>query len=581
MEKEASRAGSRGILARLFSSDHKVVALYYGLTSLTLLFLAFCIVLVMRWQLAYPGEPVPGFASLFDSEHPFMPEGVMLPGFYNQLAAMHGTLMVFLAVVPLLVGGLGNYLVPLMIGAPNLAFPRLSRFGYWCYALGSIIILSTFFIDVGPPTAGWTAYPPLAIVDISGQTFWLFGLVFVYLSSLILSINIIVTVVQLRAKGMRFMRMPFFVWSQFVTAFLLLLAFPPLAAAAALQLMDRLAGTSFFMPSGLVINGEQLNVSGGGSALLWQHLFWFLAHPEVYVLVLPALGIIAEIYANNARKPLFGYRSMVMAAVFMGFMSFLVWAHHMFLTGMGTGVSTFFQATTLIISIPSIIIATSLVVSLWGGSIRFTVPMIFALAFMPMFALGGFTGLPLALSATNIYLHDTYYVIGHFHYIVAPGTLFAIFAGVYHWFPKITGRRMSTWLGHLHFWPSFLFMNAIFLTMLIQGLGGVNRRLYDGGTTYGHGQDLAILNVVATHSAIALAVVQLPFILNVFYSLVKGGRAGDNPWQATTLEWAASSPPLACGNWSTVPKVYTAPYAYSLPGESTDYHLQNVPEQSS
>ena len=567
-------------MARLFSSDHKVVALYYGLTSLTLLFLAFCIVLVMRWQLAYPGTAVPGFASLFDSDHPFMPEGVMLPGFYNQLAAMHGTLMVFLAVVPLLVGGFGNYLVPLMVGAPNLAFPRLSRFGYGCYAAGTLIILSTFFIDVGPPTAGWTAYPPLAIVDISGQTFWLFGLVFVYLSSLILSINIIVTVVQLRTKGMRFMRMPFFVWSQFVTAFLLLLAFPPLAAAAALQLMDRLAGTSFFMPSGLVINGEQLSVSGGGSALLWQHLFWFLAHPEVYVLILPALGIIAEIFANNARKPLFGYRSMVMAAVFMGFMSFLVWAHHMFLTGMGTGVSTFFQATTLIISIPSIIIATSLVVSLWGGSIRFTVPMIFALAFMPMFALGGFTGLPLALSATNIYLHDTYYVIGHFHYIVAPGTLFAIFAGVYHWFPKITGRRMSTWLGHLHFWPSFLFMNGIFLTMLIQGLGGVNRRLYDGGITYGHGQDLAVLNVVATHSAIALAVVQLPFILNVFYSLVKGTKAGGNPWEATTLEWAASSPPLARGNWPAVPEVYTAPYAYSLPGESSDYHLQNLPEQS-
>ncbi|MCL4691721.1 MAG: cbb3-type cytochrome c oxidase subunit I, partial [Candidatus Hydrogenedentes bacterium] len=413
-----------------------------------------------------------------------------------------------------------------------------------------------------------------------GQTYWLIGIALVYLSSLFLAINIITTVVQLRTEGLTLMRLPFFVWSQLVTAYLLLLAFPPLAAAAVLQLMDRLEGTSFFLPTGLVISGKAMDVSGGGSALLWQHLFWFLAHPEVYVLILPAFGIIAEIIANNTRKPLWGYKGMVGAAIFMGFMSMLVWAHHMFLTGMGTAISTFFQATTLIISIPSIILATSLLVSLWGGSIRFTVPMLFALAFLPMFGIGGLTGLPLALSATNIALHDTYYVIGHFHYVVAPGTLFAIFAGVYYWFPKVTGRKMNDFLGKLHFWPSLLFMNAIFIPMLIQGLGGVSRRLYDGGATYGFGQEVFFLNKAATHSAFALAIVQIPFIVNFFYSLKWGRKVAENPWDATTLEWEASSPPRFAGNFERPVKAYRGPNEYSIPGQGQDFTPQWQPEET-
>jgi cytochrome c oxidase subunit 1 len=340
----------------------------------------------------------------------------------------------------------------------------------------------------GAANSGWTSYPPLSDIATIGQTVWLIGMVFLITSSLLGSVNFITTIIQLRAKGLTFMRLPFFVWAQFVTSFLLLLAFPPLEAAGVLQLMDRLAGTSFFLPSGLVVTGQPLNVSGGGSPLLWQHLFWFLAHPEVYVLILPAMGIVAEVIANNTRKPLWGYKSMVYAAIFLGFMSFIVWAHHMFMTGMGTIISTFFQTTTMIISIPSIIILTALFISLWGGSIRFTTPMLFALAFLPMFGIGGLTGLPLGLSATDIPLHDTYYVIGHFHYVVAPGTIFALFAGIYYWFPKLTGRKMNETLGRIHFVGSFVCMNAIFMPMFIVGLAGVSRRLWDGGAQYAHAQ---------------------------------------------------------------------------------------------
>ena len=289
---------------------------------------------------------------------------------------------------------------------------------------------------------------------------WLIGMIFLITSSLLGAVNFITTTIQLRAKGLTFMRFPFFVWAQFVTAFLLLLAFPPLEAAAVMQLMDRLAGTSFFLPSGLVVSGQVLTNAGGGNPLLWQHLFWFLAHPEVYVLILPAMGIVAEIIANNTRKPLCGYRSMVYSLVFLGFMSFIVWAHHMFMTGMGTTMAAFFQTTTMIISIPSVVILTSLVISLWGGSIRFNTPMLFAVGFLPMFGIGGLTGLPLAFNIADIPLHDTYYVIGHFHYVVAPGTIFGLFAGIYYWFPKATGRKMNETLGKIHFFGTFVCMNV-------------------------------------------------------------------------------------------------------------------------
>jgi len=557
----------------IFATDHKIIGLQYGITGLFFLLFGFCLMLLMRWQLAYPGEPIPWIGKFLGESR--APGGIMLPEFYNELGAMHGTIMVFLGVVPLVFGAFGNYFVPLQIGAPDMAFPKLNMTSYWLFFIGGVVMLASFFLPGGAANSGWTAYPPLADIAPIGQTFWLIGMVFLINSSLLGAINFIATVFQLRAEGMTFMRLPFFVWAQLVTAFLLLLAFPPLEAAGVMQLLDRVAHTSFFLPSGLVVSGEPLPVSGGGSVLLWQHLFWFLGHPEVYVLILPAMGIVAEIIANNIRKPLWGYKSMVYSVIFLGFMSFIVWAHHMYLTGMGTAISAFFQTTTMIISIPSVIILTCLFLSLWGGSIRFNIPMLFALSFLPMFGIGGLTGLPLGLAAPDIHLHDTYYVIAHFHYVVAPGTIFALFAGIYYWFPKVTGRKMSEVLGHIHFWPSLFLMNCIFMPMFVQGLAGVSRRLYDGGQQYAHAQATLPLNEMSSICAWLLGLFQLPFIFNLIWSMLKGKKvASDNPWEATTLEWATPTPP-GHGNFVKVPKVYRGPYEYSVPGAAKDFTPQD------
>ena len=518
-------------------TSHRSVGLLYFATAGAFLVVGFLLMVLMRWQLAWPTSPLPpAMAAIVGTAK--APSGYMAPEFYNQLVGMHGTVMVFLAVVPLLTGAFANYLVPPQIGANVAAFPRLSAASYWIFLAAGLLLMASFFVADGAADSGWTSYPPLAVMATRGQDFWLIGIILLGISAMLNALNVITTVVQLRAPDLSFMRLPVLVWSQFVAALLLLLSCPSLQIAAILQLMDRAAGTSFFLPSGLVVSGIPLQgPSGGGNPLLWQHLFWFLGHPEVYVLILPAIGIVAEIIAVNTSRPLWGYGGMVASVIFVALMSVIVWAHHMFLTGMGTAMSAFFQVTTIIISIPSVVLVTSLMVSLWGSSIRFTTPMLFALAFLPMFGIGGLTGLPLGLAPSDVALHDTWYVVGHFHFLVAPGTLFAIFAGIYHWFPLVTGRSLGRGLGLVHFWGSVIAMTAVFTPMFTLGLRGVNRRLYDAGLQFAIARDTLPIQAHMTWAALALGLVQLAFIINVIVTLRGQREPALNPWHATTLEW--------------------------------------------
>ena len=598
----------------VFSTDHKVIGMQYTVTGLAFLFFGFMLMLLMRWTIAKGGaEPLPtGLGQLMFSifgPNVFVelkgPAGEIIGHTlssqgYNVFGAMHGTIMVFFGIVPIAMAGFGNFVMPLQIGAIDMAFPRLNMASFWCFFVSCIFMIASFFVPGSAAKSGWTNYPPLAgIADLPGSidannnllgvwtnggTLWLLGMVFNITGSLLGSINFITTIVQLRAPGMTWGRLPFFCWAQFITAYLLLLAFPPLESAAVMNLFDRVFGSSFFQPTGLVVTqaataaGIVPHYSGGGSPILWQHLFWFLAHPEVYVLILPGIGMITEIIACNTRKPIWGYKAMVGAVFVLAFLSFIVWAHHMYMTGMGPKVSAFFQTTTIMISVPSVILLTALLLSLWGGSIRFNTPMLFSTAFLPMFGIGGLTGVPLAFNAIDLYMHDTYYVIAHFHYVVAPGTIFAIFAGCYHWYPKATGRFMSETLGKVHFWGSLISINILFFPMFIQGMGGVHRRWWDGGLTYkGTVEAVLGLNWWVSVGAWLLAAVQLVFVFNFFYSIFRGKKVpNDNPWNATTLEWDTPTPPPH-GNFTKPITVYRSAYEYSVPGAEKDFTPQSEP----
>ena len=537
----------------IFSTDHKMIARQYLFLGLFMALVGGFLAYVMRWQLAFPDTAVPGF-------------GFVGPETYNVLVTMHGTTMVFFVAMPILLGAFGNFLIPLMIGARDMAFPRLNMLSFWTLAVGSLILLSSFVVPGGAASAGWTGYPPLSARAIYtgvtwGLNLWLLAHAIEFASFLMGGVNFLTTAITMRAPGMTFFRLPFVIWQQLTAAILFLLSVGPLIAATVMLLMDRIAGTSFFVPS------------GGGDPLLWQHLFWFFGHPEVYVVMLPAVGFVAEVLPVFSRKPLFGYRWIIYSTITAGILSFIVWAHHMFLSGMDPRLAMPFSLTTILISVPFAILVFAMIATLWGGSIQFATPMLYALGFVAMFIVGGLTGIFNGSAPANIQVHATYFVVGHFHYTLLSGIFFGGFAGIYFWFPKMFGRMMNERLGKIHFWLTVIFFNATFFPMHLVGLGGMMRRIANP-LQYEFLQSLQPINVFITISAIGLALAQLVFLLNVGWSLVAGRKAERNPWQATTLEWATPSPPPH-GNFDALPVVYRGPYEYSSPEASEDWLPQN------
>jgi cytochrome c oxidase subunit I len=547
----------------LFSADHKMIAKQFLGLGLFMMVLGGLMALMMRWELAWPESQVPGTRWI---PEPFMTEGHMNPAFYNTLFTMHATIMIFFVIMPILVGCFGNFLIPLMIGARDMAFPVLNMLSFWVGAVSGVIMLAGFFVPGGHAAGGWTAYAPLTAVPEYtgvdwGQNLWCISLIVLGISSLMGSINYITTIINLRAPGMTFFRLPLVIWSLFIVAILLLLALPVLTTALAMLLLDRMAGTSFFLPT------------GGGEPLLWQHLFWFFGHPEVYVLILPAMGVTSDILSVFARKPIFGYRAMAFSMMLIAFLGFIVWGHHMFVSGMNPTLGTGFMISTMVIAVPSAIKTFNWLGTLWGGSIRFTTPMLFALGFVSMFVIGGLSGIFAASTPVDMFIHDTYFIVAHIHYVLFGGSLFALFAGLYYWFPKMFGRMMNETLGKLHFFATFIAYNCTFFPMFILGVGGMMRRIYNP-LQYEFLKPLQPINVFITISAMALGLAQLIIVVNFFWSLFAGKRAERNPWKANTLEWTAPSPPPH-GNFDTVPTVLRGPYEYSSPEVVEDYLPQD------
>ncbi len=545
----------------VFSTDHKMIGRQFLFLGLFMLIIGGTLAMLIRWQLAWPETEVPGLGWV---PEPTMYEGIIPPQTYNMLFTMHATIMIFFVVMPVMVGGFGNFLIPIMVGARDMAFPLLNMLSFWVGAVSGVIMLASFFVIGGAAAGGWTSYTPLAADAVYtgvnwGINLWVLSLFVLAFSSLMGSINYITTIINMRAPGMTYFRMPLSIWSLFITAILLLLALPVLTAALGMLFFDRVFDTNFFLPA-------------GGMPLLWQHLFWFFGHPEVYILVLPAMGVTSDILSVFSRKPIFGYRAMAYSMIAIAFLSWIVWGHHMFLSGMNPLLGTAFMLTTMVIAVPSAIKTFNWLGTLWGGSIRFTVPLLFAIGFVSNFVIGGLSGIFMASTPVDIFIHDTYFIVAHFHYVVA-GIIFAMFAAIYFWFPKMFGRMMSKTWGIVHFIGTYVFFNLTFFPMHFLGVGGHLRRIYNP-MQYEYLEQFGDMNVFITISAFCLAVAQIPFIVNFIGSLFVGEKASENPWEANTLEWSAPSPPPH-GNFAAIPQVYRGPYEYSSPEVREDWLPQD------
>jgi cytochrome c oxidase subunit 1 len=548
----------------VFCQDAKVIAVQYSVTALAIGFIALVLSWLMRLQLGFPDTL-----------------SIISPDQYYQYITMHGMIMVIYLLTALFLGGFGNYLIPLMVGARDMVFPYVNMLSYWVYLLAVLILVASFFVPGGPTGAGWTLYPPQAILSGTPGSDWGIILMLVSLITFIVGftmggLNYVVTVLQSRARGMTLMRMPLTVWGIFTASILALLAFPALFVACVMLLFDRVLGTSFFVPA-IVEMGQHLNYDGG-SPILFQHLFWFFGHPEVYIVAVPAFGIVSDLISTHARRNIFGYRMMVWAIVIIGLLSFVVWAHHMYVSGMDPYFGFFFATTTLIIAVPTAIKVYNWVLTLWRGDIHFTVPMLFALAFIVTFVNGGLTGLFLGNAVIDVPLSDTMFVVAHFHMVMGVAPILVIFGAIYHWYPKITGRMLNDAMGKFHFWVTFLGAYAIFFPIHYLGLMGVPRRYHELGEMAFIPESAEALNAFVSIAAFIVGFAQLVFLFNLIWSLRKGKPAGDNPWRATTLEWQTPETPPGHGNWGKeLPVVYRWAYDYNVPGAEEDFLPQNQP----
>jgi len=561
----------------VFSHDHKMISKQFLITAIIMGLVAVMLSVFFRLQIAWPGESF-GIIDTFMGK--WGDGGVLDRNGYLAIVTIHGTIMVFFVLTGGLSGTFSNLLIPLQIGARDMASGFLNMLSYWFFFTSSTIIIFSLFVEGGAASAGWTIYPPLSALPQAmpgsglGMTLWLVGMTLFVVSSLLGSLNYIVTILSLRTKGMKMLRMPLTMWAFLVTAILGVLSFPVLVSSVVLLLMDRSMGTAFYL-SDIFIAGEALDVTGG-SPILFQHLFWFLGHPEVYIVILPALGITSEIISTNARKPIFGYRAMVGSIIAIGFLSFIVWAHHMYITGMNPFLGSVFVFTTLLIAIPSAVKAFNYLTTLWKGNLRFTPAMLFSIGLVSTFVTGGLTGIILADSALDVQVHDTYFVVAHFHIVMGLSAILGMFAGLYHWFPKLFGRMMNTKLGYAHFWLTFVCGYGVFFPMHFVGLAGAPRRYYENSAfTFLDG--VTDLNVVISIFAIIGSIGQLLFIFNFFRSIFRGQPAVQNPWKGTTLEWTTPVDRIH-GNWpGPLPQVYRWPYDYSNPEHDVDFVPQNVP----